>query len=90
MQRENLTSLDMPLTKQRCIQVPERVTTGVLHGCRHASCREMLGSVQQQAQPLPIVATFSAEHSIGTAGDKPEEGGDDVRSSMALMAGLHT
>ena len=26
----------------------------------------------------------------GTAGDKPEEGGDDVKSSWPLRAGLHT
>ena len=26
----------------------------------------------------------------GTAGDKPEEGGDDVKSSWPLHAGLHT
>ena len=32
----------------------------------------------------------SAGHSEGTAGDKPEEGGDDVKSSWPLWAGLHT
>ena len=31
-----------------------------------------------------------AGHSEGTAGDKPEEGGDDVKSSWPLQAGLHT
>ena len=30
------------------------------------------------------------EHSNETAGDKPEEGGDDVKSSWPLRAGLHT
>ena len=29
-------------------------------------------------------------HSEGTAGDKPEEGGDDVKSSWPLRVGLHT
>ena len=29
-------------------------------------------------------------HSGETAGDKPEEGGDDVKSSWPLWAGLHT
>ena len=29
-------------------------------------------------------------HSRETAGDKPEEGGDDVKSSWPLWAGLHT
>ena len=36
------------------------------------------------------VAISSAGHSGGTAGDKPEEGGDDVKSSWPLRAGLHT
>lgn len=31
-----------------------------------------------------------AGHFNGTAGDKPEEGGDDVKSSWPLWAGLHT
>ena len=31
-----------------------------------------------------------AGHSGETAGDKPEEGGDDVKSSWLLRAGLHT
>src|SRR6187401_661898 len=31
-----------------------------------------------------------AGHSGETAGDKPEEGGDDVKSSWPLRAGLHT
>ena len=31
-----------------------------------------------------------AGHSDETAGDKPEEGGDDVKSSWPLWAGLHT
>ena len=30
------------------------------------------------------------EDSGGTAGDKPEEGGDDVKSSWPLRVGLHT
>ncbi len=29
-------------------------------------------------------------HSRETAGDKPEEGGDDVKSSWPLWVGLHT
>ena len=30
------------------------------------------------------------EHSKGTAGDKPEEGGDDVKSAWPLCPGRHT
>ena len=37
--------------------------------------------------PLP---TGNAGHSGETAGDKPEEGGDDVKSSWPLCPGLHT
>ena len=32
----------------------------------------------------------NAGDSWGTAGDKPEEGGDDVKSSWPLYSGLHT
>ncbi len=32
----------------------------------------------------------NAGDSWGTAGDKPEEGGDDVKSSWPLCLGLHT
>ena len=32
----------------------------------------------------------SGGHSEETAGDKPEEGGDDVKSSWPLRPGLHT
>ena len=34
--------------------------------------------------------TGKAEHPKGTVGEKPEEGGDDVKSSWPLRAGLHT
>lgn len=34
--------------------------------------------------------TGNAGNSKETAGDKPEEGGDDVKSSWPLWAGLHT
>ena len=37
---------------------------------------------------MSLVAT--QEHSSETAGDKPEEGGDDVKSSWPLCPGLHT
>ena len=33
---------------------------------------------------------WSQDLSRGTAGDKPEEGGDDVKSSWPLHPGLHT
>ena len=47
----------------------------------------------QRAQPLLIVATPDrkiGEHSMGTASDELEEGGDDVKSVRPLCLGLHT
>ncbi len=57
-----------------------------------SSCREMLGQVPQRAQPLLSVTSRSSDagDSDRTAGDKPEEGGDDVKSSWPLCPGLHT
>ena len=49
-----------------------------------SSCREMLGQVPQRAQPLSAVASMKDGHSAETAGDNPEEGGDDVKSSCPL------
>ncbi len=49
-----------------------------------SSCREMLGLVPQRAQPLSLVASDSVGDSKESAGDKPEEGGDDVKSSWPL------
>ena len=37
---------------------------------------------------MSLVATKG--HSSETAGDKPEEGGDDVKSARPLRPGLHT
>ena len=47
-----------------------------------SSCREMSGSVLQRAQP--------PRTSVRTAGETPEEGGDDVKSSWPSWAGRHT
>jgi hypothetical protein len=45
---------------------------------------------RNERNPYPLLLTGNAEHSRGTAGDKPEEGGDDVKSSRPLRPGLHT
>jgi hypothetical protein len=50
-----------------------------------SSCREMLGSVPQRAQPLWLVA-----YSNQTATINVEEGGDDVKSARPLRLGRHT
>ncbi len=63
--------------------------TQVLHGCRQ------LVSWDVRLSPATSAThTFSCHHSVGhsgrTAGDKPEEGVDDVKSSWPLRVGLHT
>ena len=43
-----------------------------------------------ERNPCCLLLTGKAEDSDGTAGDKSEEGGDDVKSSCPLRPGLHT
>ena len=45
---------------------------------------------RNERNPCLLVTNISDEHSKGTASDKLEEGGDDVKSSWPLRVGLHT
>ncbi len=45
---------------------------------------------RNERNPYRLLPSGQAGHSSGTAGDKPEEGGDDVKSSWPLCPGLHT
>ncbi len=45
---------------------------------------------RNERNPFCQLPTGNAGNSGGTAGDKPEEGGDDVKSSWSLCPGLHT
>ncbi len=45
---------------------------------------------RNERNPYCLLPTGLAGDSDGTAGDKPEEGGDDVKSSWPLCPGLHT
>ncbi len=45
---------------------------------------------RNERNPRPQLPAGLAGHSGETAGDKPEEGGEDVKSSLPLWAGLHT
>ena len=45
---------------------------------------------RNERNPRPLLPSGQAGHSGETAGDKPEEGGDDVKSSWPLCPGLHT
>ncbi len=62
--------------------------SGSLHRCCMAvvsSCREMFGYSANERNPRCVLQV-----SHGTAGLKPEEGGDDVKSAWPLCLGLHT
>ena len=45
---------------------------------------------RNERNPRLLLPPGNAGHSGETAGDKPEEGGDDVKSSWPLRLGLHT
>ena len=45
---------------------------------------------RNERNPYCQLPTRKGGDSGGTAGDKPEEGGDDVKSSWPLCPGLHT
>src|SRR5699024_126303 len=45
---------------------------------------------RNERNPYPFLPAGDAGNSKETAGDKPEEGGDDVKSSWPLRVGLHT
>jgi len=44
---------------------------------------------RNERNPCPVLPAGNAGYSQETAGDKPEEGGDDVRSVCPLCPGLH-
>src|SRR5574339_867243 len=45
---------------------------------------------RNERNPRPLLPSGQAGHSEETAGYKPEEGGDDVKSAWPLCPGLHT
>ncbi len=45
---------------------------------------------RNERNPCSQLPAHNGGHSEETAGDKPEEGGDDVKSSWPLRLGLHT
>ena len=45
---------------------------------------------RNERNPYPYLPASYVGNSKETAGDKPEEGGDDVKSSWPLRDGLHT
>ncbi len=55
-----------------------------------SSCREMLGKSRNERNPCPYLPARNGGNFKETGGVKPEEGGDDVKSSWPLYPGLHT
>ena len=45
---------------------------------------------RNERNPCLLLPSRYGGHSAETAGDKPEEGGDDVKSAWPLYLGLHT
>src|SRR4249919_455689 len=45
---------------------------------------------RNERNPCLLLPSRYGGHSAKTAGDKPEEGGDDVKSAWPLCLGLHT
>ena len=75
----DLTSPALPLIGE----VPSGTGRQVVHGCRQlVSCD--VGLSPATSATLIVSCHHSVGHSSETAGNKPEEGGDDVKSSCPL------
>ena len=78
-----LTSFDNPRDRT----FPSGTKWQVVHGCRQLVSWDVGLSPATSATPI-VSCQHSVGHSNETAGDKPEEGGDDVKSSCPLRLGL--
>ncbi len=79
----------MPGTLLRGEGARKGAWTQVLHGCRQLVSLDV-GLSPATSATLVANCHHSVGHFSETAGDKPEEGGDDVKSSWPLWVGLHT
>jgi len=70
--------------------MPARVKLKGIDGGPHKRWSMWFNSMIRDYCLLPAGLFIGAGYSDGTAGDKPEEGGDDVKSSWPLCPGLHT
>ncbi len=67
--------------------------SGSVHRCCMASSARVVRcwvKSRNERNPRLLLPSGNAGHSGETAGDMPEEGGDDVKSSWSLHPGLHT
>src|SRR5215469_13987726 len=74
---------------QRCdrVAIPASAGAAWLSSARAVRCWV---KSRNERNPYCQLPSGNAGDSGGTAGDKPEEGGDDVKSSWPLCPGLHT
>ncbi len=86
-QREELTRSWHPLTTLE-IELSLGAKWQVVHGCRQLVSWDV-GLSPATSATLIVSCHHLVGHSSETAGDKPEEGGDDVKSSCPLWPG-HT
>ena len=79
----------IPRTWQRCLGAFGNCETGAawLSSARVVKCWV---KSRNERNPYPLLPARDGGNSKETAGDKPEEGGDDVKSSCPLCLGLHT
>ena len=89
MQREEPYLPLIPRILQRCESAFGNVVTGAawLSSARVVRCWV---KSRNERNPCPYLPARKGGNSKETAGDKPEEGGDDVKSSWPLRPGLHT
>src|SRR5574337_234312 len=75
--------------EQRCLSAFGNRNTGAawLSSARVVRCWV---KSRNERNPCPELPARNGGNSKETAGDKPEEGGDDVKSSWPLRPGLHT
>ena len=90
MQREEPYLLLTSRELSRDGLVPSGTLRQVLHGCRSARVVKCWVKSRNERNPYPCLPARNGGNSRETAGDKPEEGGDDVKSSWPLRVGLHT
>src|SRR5699024_3705342 len=84
-----LPTLDIVRTRERSRGAFGSAQTGAawLSSARVVKCWV---KSRNERNPYPYLPARDGGNSKETAGDKPEEGGDDVKSSWPLRVGLHT
>ena len=88
IREKTLPGLDMVLTGAEMHLSKDRITGAAwLSSARVVRCWV---KSRNERNPYRMLPASNVGHSCGTAGDKPEEGGDDVKSSWPLCPGLHT